>query len=94
MCAEIDKRRESYFTPEEFEIAKRVVYANNLFNFDSTDDIANTFMTFWQNGGDYLSYSSCLSKIGYEEAWEVLRRTVRTDRCAMSVVYPKEGKDE
>ncbi|MBQ5791200.1 MAG: insulinase family protein [Clostridia bacterium] len=94
VCAEIEKRRESYFTPEEFEIAKRVVYANNLFNFDSTDDIANTFMTFWQNGGDYLSYSSCLSKIGYEEAWKVLKDTIRTDRCAMSVVYPKEGKDE
>ena len=94
VCAEIDKRREIYFTREEFETAKRVVYANNLFNFDSTDDIANTFMTFWQNGGDYLSYSACLSKIGYEEAWKVLKDTVRTDRCAMSVVYPKEGKDE
>ena len=86
--------RKIYFTREEFETAKRVVYANNLFNFDSTDDSANTFMTFWQNGGDYLSYSACLSKIGYEEAREVLKNTVRTDRCAMSVVYPKEGKDE
>ena len=90
LCAEIDKRRESYFTKEEFETAKRVVYANNLFNFDSTDDIANTYMNFWQSEGDYLEYSACLSDIGYEEAWETLRRTVRTDRCAMSVVYPKE----
>ncbi len=89
VCAEIDKRHEVYFTKEEFETAKRVVYANNLFNFDSTDDIANTFMTFWQSEGDYLAYSAMLSDITYEEAWEIFRRTVRTDRCAMSVVFPK-----
>lgn len=89
VCAEIDKRHEIYFTKEEFETAKRVVYANNLFNFDSTDDIANTFMSFWQNEGDYLTYSALLSEITYEEAREIFRRTVRTDRCAMSVVYPK-----
>ena len=90
LCGEIHKRRDTYFTKEEFETAKRVVYANNLFNFDSTDDIANTYMNFWQSDSDYLDYSAILSEIGYEEAWEILRRTVRTDRCAMSVVYPKE----
>lgn len=89
VIAEIDKRREVYFTKEEFETAKRVVYANNLFNFDSTDDIANTFMTFWQAEGNYLEYSALLSEITCEEAWEIFNRTVRTDRCAMSVVWPK-----
>ena len=89
VCAEIEKRQKEYFTREEFETAKRVVYANNLFNFDSTDDIASTFMTFWQSEGDYLTYSAILSDISYDEAWQIFCRTVRTDRCAMSVVYPK-----
>ena len=89
VIAEIEKRRKTFFTEQEFETAKRVVYANNLFNFDSTDDIANTFMTFWQSEGDYLAYSAILSDISYDEAWQIFCRTVRTDRCAMSVVYPK-----
>lgn len=93
VCEEIDKRREQYFTEEEFETAKRVVYANNLFNFDSTDDIANTFMSFWQSEGDYLAYSALLSEITYAEAKDIFRRTVRTDRCAMSVVFPKQEKE-
>lgn len=95
VCKEIDDRRERYFTPEEFEIAKRVVYANNLFTFDSTDEIANAFMDFRMAGGDYFAYSALLPTIGYEEAKEIFLRTVRTDRCAMSVVYPKDqqGKE-
>lgn len=90
VCEEIDDRRERYFTPEEFEAAKRVVYANNLFTFNSTDEIANAFMDYRMADGDYFTYSALLPTIGYEEAKEIFRRTIRTDRCAMSVVYPKD----
>ena len=90
ICAEIERRQAQYFTPAEFETAKRVVYANNLFNFDSAEDIACSFMQFWQKGGNYLTYSALLSEIGLEEAKQIFCRTVRTDRCAMSVLYPNE----
>lgn len=90
ICAEIERRQAQYFTPAEFETAKRVVYANNLFNFDSVEDIACSFMQFWQKGGNYLAYSALLSEIGLEEAKQIFCQTVRTDRCAMSVLYPNE----
>ncbi len=89
VCAEVEKRRETYFPVEDFEIARREAYANNLYSFDSTDETANAFMEFLLNGGDYLRYSELLPTIGYEEARDIFRETVRTDRCAMSVVHPK-----
>ncbi len=94
VCAEVDRRRDTYFPVEDFEIARREAYANNLYSFDSTDETANSFMDFLMNGVDYLRYSELLPTVGYEEAWDIFRETVRTDRCAMSVVHPKAERKE
>lgn len=95
VCKEIDDRRERYFTPEEFEIARRVVYANNLFTFDSTEEIASAFMDSYLADEDYMTCTALISTISYDEAKEIFLRTIRTDRCSMSVVYPKdqEGRE-
>lgn len=94
LCGELDKRRETYFTEEEFQTAKRVVFANNLFRLDSVESTAEAFLQAWVRGYNCFDYTGYLTELTRNEAWDIFRRTVRTDRRAMSVLYPKDEKTE
>ncbi len=90
VCEELDKRRQIYFTEEEFQNAKRVVFANNLFRLDSVESTAEAFLQAWIRGYDCFDYTKYLTELTRDEAWEIFKRTIRTDRRAMSVLYPKK----
>lgn len=89
LCEEIERRKREYYTREEFNAAKRVAYANNLFTFDSAEELAAASMNWMLKEGEFLTYSAMLSELTFEEAMEGLRQSFCTDRLAMSVLYPK-----
>ncbi|MBP5231757.1 MAG: hypothetical protein ILO68_08495, partial [Clostridia bacterium] len=84
-------RLDSYYPEEEFERAKRVVYANGIFPLDSVEDTAMTCSSFWVMGEDYLRWPEAVMRVTREEAHRILRETVRLDRCSVSILRPKGG---
>lgn len=90
VCEEINKRKENFFTKEEFESAKRVVYANNLHNFDSTEDIATDFLSFVFAGCDILDYPEAISDVTYDDVKNTLLSDYDTEKCVLSIVIPKK----
>ncbi len=92
LCAELDKRHEIYFTEQEFQTAKRVVFANSLFRLDSVEGTAEAFLQAWIRGYACFDYTDVLASLTLGEAKDIFRRTIRTDRRAMSVLYPRKEK--
>ncbi|HAN20206.1 MAG: hypothetical protein A2Y15_09785 [Clostridiales bacterium GWF2_36_10] len=89
VCEEITLRKIKFFTEEEFERAKRVVYANNLHNFNSTEDIATSFLSYIFTGTDILDYPVIISDVTYEDAKNTLLSSYDINKCALSIVFPK-----
>ena len=85
---EIDVRRKEYFTKEDFEIAKRVIYANGIIPLDSVEESALTCSDFWVHGQDYLRWHETVSGLRYEDAKRVLNETLRPENVAVSRLYP------
>ena len=91
VLAEVERRKERFFTREEFETARRVVYTDKLISFDSVESTAFAALSHWDSEHDFLRDPGLLAGITYEEAYEIFKSTFRTDRVVMSVVSPNEN---
>ena len=89
--SEIDRRLSVYYTAEEFETAKRVIYVDSIFGLDSVEETALSCSDCWIHGYDHLQWLQALMRITPEEAFDVLRKTVIPDRCSVSIVYPQKN---
>ena len=89
--SEIERRKECFFTREEFEISRRVVYTDRLIWFDSIESTAYAALAHWDSEHDYLRDPGLLASVTYEEAFEIFKSTFRTDHAAISVVFPGNG---
>ncbi|PKM61553.1 MAG: hypothetical protein CVU97_07040 [Firmicutes bacterium HGW-Firmicutes-21] len=89
VCEEITHRRDNFFTAEEFETAKRVVYANNLHNFDSTEDIATDFLSYVFAESDILDYPAVISGVTYEDAKNTFLSSFDINKSVLSIIFPK-----
>lgn len=86
--AEIARRRETYFTEEEFDSARRAVYANCLFPLDSVEDTALICSAYLVRGTDYITWPETVLQLTREQAKAVLDRTIDPDRYAVSILLP------
>lgn len=86
VCEEIVRRKESLFSVEEFERAKKVVYANNLFALDSTDDVASSFLEHRLAGTDFFEYFEHLAKVSFDEAKSMLLSGFDIEKTVISIV--------
>ena len=73
---------------EEFELAKRTVYASNIKSFDSTEEIANNMIYNLFDGADILDAPDIISSIDYEYVSKLLCDFYKEEYYAMSVVNP------
>ncbi len=89
---EIEYRRESFGTAEEFERAKKVCYASALDTFNSTEDIANSFLSFSFDGGNLYDYIEQLSQASYESTKQRFLNEYKKENIVFSVILPKEEK--
>ena len=94
LFGELGHRIETYFDPDEFEQAKRTVYANALFPLDSTEDTALAVSDSWAQGRDILDALEQVMTMSREEAFSVLRATMTSDpsKRAVSILYPRKSQ--
>ncbi|MBE6678197.1 MAG: insulinase family protein [Ruminococcaceae bacterium] len=88
---ELDSRRDSFCTVEEFERAKKVCYSSALEAYNGTEDTANAFLGFVFEGGDLLRYTDFLRGADYDSVKARFAAQYRSDRSAISVIYSKEA---
>ena len=73
---------------EDFERGKRVMYAEFVKSFDSTDSIANNLFAFICEDSELLSYAEILEEITFEDVCELFRHAFDEEKLSLSVVSP------
>lgn len=85
---EIEKYKKSGFDKEDFERVKRVFYAANLRYFNSTEDIANEFLTHVFRDFDMLEYPIVISEVTLDNVTSRFKKDFVEDRIVLSKVLP------
>jgi len=90
----VEEIKEKGLDVDEFELAKRTIYASNIKSFDSTEEIANNLIYNAFDGGDILDAPEIISSIDIDYVMELLNSLYKEEYYAMSVVNPlKKGKE-
>ena len=87
---EFENRRNNFFTKEEFERAKKALYAAQLSCFDGTEQIVSTFLSLIFEGMDLLDLADYIAATTYEDVKRCFEENYKTERMAISVIVPKE----
>jgi len=75
-----------------FERAKKVVYAQTLKGFDSTEDINSMFLSNIVDGVDAFDLPETLAQVTKEECDTLIHKLFRDEARTISVIKPKGAK--
>jgi len=84
----IDGVGKTGLSQEDFERCRRVMYADEIRAYDSTDEIANRLLSFVFDGSEIFDVPAVLQSITKEELEELLHTLYQNQYFAMSVVRP------
>ncbi len=82
----------SDFDENAFNIAKKNVYSRMIFQFNSTDNIANSLISCYFNDIDMFEGTEVVRSISANEAKERLLGHFRKELAALSVICPANDK--
>lgn len=88
----LDRIREKGLSYEDFVRGKRVMYAEFVKSFDSTDSIANNLFSFICEDAELLSYAEILEEITFEEVSELFENAFSEEKIALAVILPLKEK--
>ncbi len=74
----------------DFDRACHVEYAEYIKSFDSTEEIANTLLSFVFEGAEYFSYPAVLDEITLDGVEALLRELFREEHITLSVIQPRK----
>ena len=80
------------FTEEELERCKRVIYAEYVMDFDSTEEIANNLIDYVFEDFDFFGYGHIIGEITSEEIYKLISEAFKDEYFSISVVYPIENE--
>ncbi len=89
----LDALRVEDLSYEDFLRGKRVMYAEFVKAFDSTDNIANNLFSFICEDSELLSYAEILDEITFEEVLALFPVAFSEDSVALSVISPLSQKE-
>ncbi|MBQ8141445.1 MAG: insulinase family protein [Clostridia bacterium] len=79
---------------EDFERGKRVMYAEFVKEFDSTDSIANNMLSFIFDGADILGYSDIISDVTLDDVKQLFKDSFKDEYFTLCAVYPLDGQEQ
>ncbi len=89
----IESIKASGLSAEDFDRCKNAVYADIVKSFDSTDDIANNFLSYIFEGGDILDLPDIVKTVTLEYTSEVFRDIFKQEHFTFNEIFPmKEDK--
>lgn len=74
----------------DFARAAHVEYAEFIKSFDSTEEIANTLLSFVMEGADYFSYPAVLRAVDKPMVEGLLAELFRPENITLSVIVPRK----
>lgn len=86
----IDELRTNGLSYSDFLRGKRVMYAEFVKSFDSTDNIANNLITFVFEGAELLSYADIIQSVTFEDVCDAFKKAFAPECTTLSVILPKE----
>lgn len=72
----------------DFLRGKRVMYAEFVKSFDSTDNIANNLLSFVFEDAELLSYTDIIDSVTFEDVTEALKNAFDQSKVTLSVILP------
>ena len=84
----IESKKSCGLSYEDFLRCKRILYADAVRSFDSTDLIANNLFDFVCDGNELLSYTDIIESISFEEIQKLFENFFTRDSITLSVVLP------
>lgn len=90
MYAYIEQVAETGVDADEFERRRRVLYADELQSYDSTEEIANNLLSYLFDGADLFGQPALLQDIKRDEVNALLPSLLRRECWCLSAVYPLE----
>lgn len=88
----IAETQESGINKTVFERCKRVLFANAVKGFDSTEDIANNFLNYIFEDADIFEYIDIISGIDYDYVSQLLIDMYKDDYYTLATVYPLDNQ--
>ena len=88
-----ERIREKGIPEEDFNRAKRVLYAEFTASFDTTEDIASLLGSYAQDGLCAYDFFRTLESITRNDTWELFDKTFRDSQYTLSVVLPAEAAE-
>lgn len=86
----IDSLRQKGLSQEDFLRGKRVMYAEFVKSFDSTDSIANNILSFICEDVELLSYADIIASVTFEDVCELFNKAFDRKAVTLSVIKPIE----
>lgn len=84
----VDKIRETGVSPEDFEIAKKAVYGDNISSLNSNKTIAGIIMDSEFSGREIFNYIECIKNTTIEDVNRRLIEQLNSKNSALSVIMP------
>ncbi len=88
----IDTLKEKGLSEEDFIRAKRVMYAEFVKLFDSTEGVANQLFSYACDGADIFMNHELISSLTFSEAEELFKEAFNEEYITLSTVYPLDDK--
>lgn len=90
----IERVKREGLCDDDVERARRVMYADEIRTYDSTEEIANRLLSFVLDGTEMFDAPDAIRSLKREELEELLRTFYVRERCALSVILPAESEEE
>ena len=84
----LKKTAEEGLSRSDFERGKRVMYAEFVKEFDSTEGIANNLFSFVFDGAEILNYAEIINGITFEDVSSLFDTAFKDEFFTISIVYP------
>ena len=84
----VEKIRKDGIDEEEFIRCKRIMYSSFVRSFDSTEEIANNFLSYVFDGGDMLDYSEVVADLDLEFSNAMFDKIFREAHFNLTTVTP------
>jgi predicted Zn-dependent peptidase len=84
----VERVKKEGISTEDLERCRRVMYADEVRAYDSTEEIANRLLSFALEGGEIFSYPDLIEAITREELTALLDEVFCKERLSVSIIDP------
>ncbi len=88
----VERVMEAGLADEDVERARRVLYADEIRAYDSTEEIANRLLSFVLDGTNMFDVPEWIRAVTREELEGLMRALYKRERVALSVIRPLDGE--